>query len=259
VKLNTSSIIIIVVAALLGLFLGNGLGGAFGTDPGNGLLWGVIVGAISGVGAYFATVNYNRAVEKGDVLPGTQLEDPPFAKFLFQDIRSAAIWLPIRLYIGLDFLSAGWHKFGDPAWMDNGTALLGYWKGAVAVNAQTGKGAITYDWWRNFLQTMIDANAHTWFAKVITFGEMLIGVGLIVGALVGIAAFFGVVMNMSFLLSGSVSVNPVFLTLGILLIMAWKVAGWFGLDRWLLPALGTPWKAGAIFKRDQPKSPQPVS
>ena len=94
---------------------------------------------------------------------------------------------------------------------------------------------------------------------MITFGEMLIGVGLIVGALVGIAAFFGVVMNMSFLLSGSVSVNPVFLTLGILLIMAWKVAGWFGLDRWLLPALGTPWKAGAIFKRDQPKSPQPVS
>ena len=40
--------------------------------------------------------------------------------------------------------------------MSDGTALLGYWKGAVAVNAQTGKGAITYDWWRNFLQGMID-------------------------------------------------------------------------------------------------------
>ena len=66
---------------------------------------------------------------------------------------------------------------------------------------------------------------------MIVFGEMLIGLGLLVGALVGIAAFFGAVMNMSFLLSGSISVNPIFLTMAILLIMGWKVAGWFGLDR----------------------------
>jgi thiosulfate dehydrogenase [quinone] large subunit len=249
--------IIIVVAALLGLFLGNGLGGAFGTDPGNGLFWALGVGVISAVGAYFAVINYNQAVEKGDVQAGTQLEDPKFAKFLFQDTRSAAIWLPIRLFMGLDFLSAGTHKFQDPKWMDDGSALLGYWKSAVAVNAQTGKGAITYDWWRNFLQGMIDNNAHVWFAKVITFGEILIGLGLIAGALVGIAAFSGAVMNMSFLLSGSVSVNPIFLTMAILLVLAWKVAGWIGLDRVLLPALGTPWKAGALFKREH--SPQIVS
>jgi thiosulfate dehydrogenase [quinone] large subunit len=257
VKLTTGSIIIIVVATLLGLFLGNGLGGSFGTDPGNGLLWALIVGVISALGAYFAVINYHPVIEKGGVQSSTQFEDPKFAKFLFQDVRSAAIWLPIRLFMGLDFLSAGWHKFQDPKWISDGTALLGYWKGAVAINAQTGKGAITYDWWRNFLQGMIDSNAHVWFAKLIVFGEMLIGLGLIVGGLVGIAAFFGAVMNMSFLLSGSVSVNPIFLTFGILLIMAWKVAGWIGLDRVLLPALGTPWKSGALFKREQ--SPQMVS
>lgn len=260
-KVNTGSIIIIVVAALLGLFLGNGLGGAFGTDAGNGLMWGVIVGVISAAGAYIAVMNYEKQAEKSQRQPSTrsqaQLQDPKFAQFLFQDTRSAAIWLPIRLFMGLDFLSAGWHKLQDPAWMNDGTALLGYWKGAVAVNAQTGKGAITYDWWRNFLQSMIDSNAHVWFAKVITMGEILIGLGLIVGGLVGIAAFFGAVMNMSFLLSGSVSVNPIFLTLAIGLIMGWKVAGWFGLDRVLLPALGTPWRAGTLFKRDH--SPQMVS
>jgi hypothetical protein len=184
VKLNTGSIIIIVVATLLGLFLGNGLGGSFGTDPGSGLVWALVVGVISGVGAYFAVATYNQAVDKGEVRKGsagTQIEDPKFARFLFQDTRSAALWLPIRLFMGIDFLSAGWHKFQDPKWLDNGSALLGYWKGAVAINAQTGKGAISYDWWRNFLQGMIDSNAHTWFAKVIVFGEMLIGVGLIVG------------------------------------------------------------------------------
>lgn len=256
-KLSTGSIIIIVVSALIGLFLGNGLGGSFGTDAGSGFFWALVVGVISGVGAYFAVINYKPTVDKSGVEKATQFEDPKFAKFLFQDTRAAAIWLPIRLFMGLDFLSAGWHKFQDPKWMDSGTALLGYWKNAVAVNPDTGKGAITYDWWRNFLQGMIDSNSHVWFAKVITIGEMLIGLGLIFGALVGIAAFFGAVMNMSFLLSGSVSVNPIFLTFAILLILAWKVAGWIGLDRVLLPALGTPWKAGVLFKREQ--TPQVVS
>jgi thiosulfate dehydrogenase (quinone) large subunit len=256
VKLSTGSIIIIVVATLLGLFLGNGLGGSFGTDVNNGLLWALAVGIISGVAAYFAVANYKPATTAAGVSTATTFENPKFAKFLFQDPRSAALWLPIRLFMGIDFLSAGIHKFGDPKWMSDGTALLGYWTNAVKVD-QTGKGAITYDWWRNFLQFMIDSGSSVWFAKLITFGEILIGLGLIVGGLVGIAAFFGAVMNMSFLLSGSVSVNPIFLTLGILLIMGWKVAGWLGLDRVLLPALGTPWKAGALFKREE--APQPVS
>jgi thiosulfate dehydrogenase [quinone] large subunit len=30
-------------------------------------------------------------------------------------------------------------------------------------------------------------------------------------------------------------------TLAVLLILAWKVAGYYGLDYYLLPALGTPW------------------
>jgi thiosulfate dehydrogenase [quinone] large subunit len=30
------------------------------------------------------------------------------------------------------------------------------------------------------------------------------------------------------------------LLLGFLLVLAWKTAGYIGLDRWLLPRLGTP-------------------
>jgi thiosulfate dehydrogenase (quinone) large subunit len=29
--------------------------------------------------------------------------------------------------------------------------------------------------------------------------------------------------------------------------LAWKTAGWIGLDRWLLPLLGMPWRGGALF------------
>lgn len=75
---------------------------------------------------------------------------------------------------------------------------------------------------------------------------MAVGLGLLFGALTGIAAFFGVLMNMSFLLAGSASTNPLLFTLGIGLILAWKVAGYYGLDRYLLPAFGAPWKPGPL-------------
>jgi thiosulfate dehydrogenase [quinone] large subunit len=70
---------------------------------------------------------------------------------------------------------------------------------------------------------------------------MAVGLGLIFGILTGFAAFFGAFMNMSFLLAGSASTNPVMFTLAVGVILAWKVAGYYGVDRWLLPMLGTPW------------------
>ena len=70
------------------------------------------------------------------------------------------------------------------------------------------------------------------------------------GLLTGFAAFFGALMNMSFLLAGSASVNPVLFTLAIGLILAWKVAGYYGVDRYLLPMLGTPWRPGAVTGRE---------
>ena len=125
--------------------------------------------------------------------------------------------------------------------MADGSALLGYWQRAVAVPAPPAKAAITYDWFRAFLQLLIDSGTHPAFAKLIVFGELAVGLGLIVGAFVGVAAFFGALMNMNFMLAGSASTNPVLFFLAVGLMLAWKVAGYYGLDRVLLPLLGTPW------------------
>jgi len=43
------------------------------------------------------------------------------------------------------------------------------------------------------------------------------------------------------MMAGSASVNPVFFVLSVGLILAWRVSGYFGLDYFLLPRLGTPW------------------
>jgi thiosulfate dehydrogenase (quinone) large subunit len=83
---------------------------------------------------------------------------------------------------------AGWHKLLDPKWMGTGEALLNYWQKGLQM---TPKPAISYDWYRNFIQYLVNVEAHGWFSRVIIFGELLVAVGLLLGAFVGIAAFFG--------------------------------------------------------------------
>ncbi len=181
-----------------------------------------------------------------------EVEGPAFSRYLFNNTRAGLFWLPIRLFLGFAWLDAGLHKLlpegkaMGAGWLDGGSSLLGFWERAVAVPDAPARPAITYDWYRTFLQTLIDNDAQSWFAYVIVFGEILVGLGLLVGALVGIAAFFGAMMNMSFLLAGSASSNPVLFAMAVGLILGWRVAGYYGLDRYLLPLLGVPWRAPVV-------------
>jgi thiosulfate dehydrogenase [quinone] large subunit len=134
--------------------------------------------------------------------------------------------------------------------METGSALQAFWQRAVAI-PETGRPVVAYDWYRGFLQYLLDGGHFVWFAKVVTFGEVLIGIGLILGALTGIAAFFGVFMNWHFVMAGSASSNALLAAVGVLLVLAWKTAGWWGADRWLLPLLGTPWAPGGLLESER--------
>ena len=203
----------------------------------------LLVGVIVLAGGYQASRLPEEGVslsQPGASLARGQVEDPISWRLLLGNVFFALFWLPVRFFVGRDWLSAGWHKVIDPEWTQSGVALQSYWERAAAI-PESGRPPITYDWFRQFLQYMLDNGWYTWFAKLVAWGEVLVGLALLLGALVGLSAFFGTFMNFNYMLAGSSSTNPVLFGLAIFLVLAWKVGGHWGLDRWLLPALGTPW------------------
>jgi len=193
------------------------------------------------------------------IAKSTVVADPPLARFLFSDTRMAPVWLLVRIYVGWAWLEAGWHKVQDVGATSNyivdGAGILAFWNRIAAVPAPPARPVITYDWYRGFIQFLIDNHAQDVMGKLIAFGETAVGLGLIFGAFVGVAAVAGAFMNLNFMLAGSASTNPVLLLLGILLVLAWKTAGNIGLDRYLLPLLGTPWRAPKVDAKVATRAP----
>ncbi len=176
--------------------------------------------------------------------------DPPIAVKVLNSTSFAVLWLVMRIYVGYQWLSSGLGKLQNPGWVVSGEALQGFWVRAVAIPEAPARPAISFDWYRVFLQGLLDSGSHVWFAKLIVAGEILIGIALILGLFIAIAAFFGGFLNWNFMMAGTASTNPVLFVFAVILILAWKTAGYWGLDRFVLPMLGTPWQPGKAFKTE---------
>ncbi len=162
------------------------------------------------------------------------IEQSAFAHFLLANKKSAPLWFLVRLYLGYEFLMAGWGKLASPAWFgaDAGAALQGFVQGALSKTG--GAHPDVYTWYASFLQSTVLPNLVVW-SNAVVFGEMAIGLGLIVGLCTRTAAFFAFFMAFNFLLSGTVSINPVLVLLAICVMLAHRVAGYWGLDRYAKP------------------------
>jgi thiosulfate dehydrogenase (quinone) large subunit len=157
-----------------------------------------------------------------------QFQEPRWARFLFTSTAAAWLWLVVRLYMASVWIPAGWEKVTSGAWLfGDGAPMLGLLDKAIADPG-------TPSWYASFLQTVVEPFAGL-FATLVALGELAVGLGLLVGLLTGIAAFFGVLMNANYVLAGVLSSNPVLIVLGALVMLAWRNAGWIGLDRWFIP------------------------
>ena len=154
----------------------------------------------------------------------------------------AIIALLLRLYFGYDFLKAGIGKWQTGF---DSKAVGGFLKGGLAQThdallATKGAAAASHasvtDTWGWLISHVFLPNAGI-FAFVVKSGEVLIGLGLILGCFTTLAAIFGMTMNFAFLLTGTVSTNPQ-MVLGFLIIIALGAASYeIGLDRFFMKSL----------------------
>jgi thiosulfate dehydrogenase (quinone) large subunit len=140
---------------------------------------------------------------------------------------AAGLFAAIRIFLGYQWMTAGWGK------ITGGFDASGFLQGAVA-NPVKGPDGIVYGGWVSFLESFAIPNSDI-FNVLVPWGEFLVGLGLILGCLTTAAAFFGVVMNFAFMLSGTVSHNPTDIIMGMLIMVAGYNAGRYGLDRYVVP------------------------
>ncbi|MDF2628343.1 MAG: hypothetical protein K0R39_2174 [Symbiobacteriaceae bacterium] len=161
----------------------------------------------------------------------------------FKGAKGSWIWLVIRLYLGYQWLNAGWHKVTG----ETPFSAAGMIKGAIAkaVPASPGAKPVVQGWWANFLDSFALPNISL-FNFMVQYGEVLVGLALIIGFATIFAATMGALMNFAFLMSGTVSTNPNLFALSFILVAAGGAyAGYLGVDYWFRPWFRS--KLGFLF------------
>ncbi|WP_261303024.1 DoxX family membrane protein [Paenibacillus andongensis] len=154
-------------------------------------------------------------------------------KWLRGNRYAAMILTIIRLYVGWQWMTAGWHKIAGAKPFD----AAGYLKGAIAKPVlESGTTDMVYANYVAFLKSFALPNVGI-FNTIVPWGELLVGLGLILGALTTTAIFFGLLMNFMYMFAGTVSSNPWLVLLGFFIIAAGANAGKFGVDHLILPYL----------------------
>jgi thiosulfate dehydrogenase (quinone) large subunit len=156
--------------------------------------------------------------------------------WLYRSSAASIIWLAVRLWLGYSWMNAGYQKIWGSEksafWFGSGAGVKGFATAGVA-GSTAGKGGASYGWWAGFLHNFVIPNA-SWIAKLVALGELMIGIALILGLFTGLAALAGLVLNLTYMFSGSAGVNPMYAIASVGLILAWRNAGWLGADRFAL-------------------------
>jgi thiosulfate dehydrogenase (quinone) large subunit len=140
--------------------------------------------------------------------------------------QAAVVWTIVRIWLGIQWIEGGWHKVAD------GFDASGFLQGAIA-NA-SGDHPAVQGWYAAFLESVALPNADI-FSTLVAYGELLVGVGLILGAATIPALIAGAFMNLNFMLAGTTSTNPILYTVAMVLLFAGSASYYWGADRFAVP------------------------
>jgi thiosulfate dehydrogenase [quinone] large subunit len=139
-----------------------------------------------------------------------------------KEIALPFVLLVARIWLGIQWLEAGWHKIAGGQF--DATGML---KGGLAqVGGEHPNVQVWYAW---FLEHIALPNVNI-INHIIPYAEVAVGLGLILGLFTTVALAGGAFMNLNFLLAGALSTNVVLYTLALILLVFIKYTKKFGGD-----------------------------
>ncbi|MDR6997789.1 DoxX family protein [Neobacillus niacini] len=150
-----------------------------------------------------------------------------FNQFLRKNRYASLLLTVFRLYLGWQWLNAGWGKLSS-----GNFDASGFLSGAVKQGI--GEHPAVQPWWANFLHDVAIPHVEL-FNILVPWGEFLVGFALIIGVFTNFAMLMGLVMNFAYMFSGTTSTNPQMALIGMFILVAGINAGKIGLDRWIYP------------------------
>ncbi|MEO7020091.1 MAG: TQO small subunit DoxD [Ktedonobacteraceae bacterium] len=152
------------------------------------------------------------------------------------------IVVPLRLFLGTTFVYAGIQKLTDPQYFN--PAARGYIGRQIAGFAN---GSPLHDFLLN-----VAAPHAALFGTLVAYGELAIGLGVLLGLLLRPAAFFGILVNLIFFLSADWRIYPYFYGSDLVYLFGWLTLLLAGPANQALPALDT-WLVTRLVERASPQ------
>ncbi|MGM7701478.1 DoxX family protein [Pseudalkalibacillus sp. Hm43] len=163
-----------------------------------------------------------------------------FLSFIRRNVYASYGLTLIRVYLGFIWLQASWGK------ITGSFDATGYLKGALS--KAEGEHPAVSGWWASFIENVALPNVSI-INFMVPWGEFLVGVALILGVFTSFSVLMGLIMNFSYIFSGSAGQNPSMVIMGFLVLIAGYNAAHFGMDRWISK------KARTTTESSQPKDP----
>lgn len=148
-------------------------------------------------------------------------------------IYTGLFWLVLRVFVGYEFLTAGWSKITE-GWV--GSDKISGFLGGALKKAATGEHPEVQGWYADLVNNVFMPNA-TIFSGLVALGETFVGLALIFGVFTKFAAVNGAIMNLAFLAAGTSSSNPQMLVFQVAMVFAGAGVAYYGIDYFLMPYL----------------------
>lgn len=167
------------------------------------------------------------------------IDGSPVTRALFNNVRWAWVWIILRIYVGGYWFLRGWNKLHNPAWSGPNAGAMISKLIDIALDKAVLINPDAQSWYAWMLKHVFQPYPIYW-SNYVSWSELLVGMSLLLGIFTGFAAFVSCLLIINALLVGVISSNPLLFVFSVSLILAWKTAGWYGVDRWLLLSLKPP-------------------